>query len=318
MVELKIQNGTTIYTPSVEEEITWETSRKGVPGKLEFSVLKDDVISFQEGNIVRMAVDGKNVFLGYVFTKKRNSDQIIKVTAYDQLRYLKNKSTVQYEKYTASEVIKKLAKDYGLKTGTIENTGYVIGSRVEDNKTLFDMIQYALDLTMQYKNKIYVLYDDYGLLMLKSLESMKLDILIDKFTAEDFDYTSSIDKNTYNKIVLESQKDNDKNPKAFIAEDKNNISTWGLLQYFEKMNGSGNGQEQAKGLLKLYNKKTRNLSVSNAIGDIRVRGGSLIPVYLEIGDIVVQNYMLVETVKHTFRSNEHYMDITLIGGDFVA
>ncbi|EGD48417.1 putative phage cell wall hydrolase [Ruminiclostridium papyrosolvens DSM 2782] len=318
MVELKIQNGSTMYQPCIEDEITWETSRKGVPGKLEFSVVKDEIISFQEGNLVQLMVDNKNVFKGYVFTKKRSSDQIIKVTAYDQLRYLKNKDTQVFENRTASQIIKELAGKFKLLTGAIEDTGYVIATRVEDNKTLMDMIQSALDITLQNRNKMYVLFDDFGAISLKSIDSLKLDVLIEKSTAEDFDYTSSIDSNTYNFIKLAYDNDKTKKREIYEAIDSNNIAAWGLLQYYEKVNQNTNAKAKADGLLKLYNKKTRNLSVSNAIGDIRVRGGCLIPVWLELGDIKVQNYMLVETVKHTFKSNEHYMDITLKGGDFVA
>ncbi len=318
MVELKIQNGSTVYLPCIEDEITWETSRKGVPGKLEFSVIKDEIISFQEGNLVQLKVDNKKVFSGHIFTKKRSSDQIIKVTAYDQLRYLKNKDTKVFDNLTAAQIIKRLAEDFKLITGTIEDTGYVIETRVEDNKTLMDMIQSALDITMQNRNKMYVLFDDYGAISLKSIDSLKLDILIEKSTAEDFDYTSSIDSNTYNFIKLAYDNDKTKKRDIYEAKDSNNIAAWGLLQYYEKVNQNINAKAKADGLLKLYNKKTRNLSVSNAIGDIRVRGGCLIPVWLELGDIKVQNYMLVETVKHTFKSNQHYMDITLRGGDFVA
>lgn len=318
MVELKIQNGSTMYQPCIEDEITWETSRKGVPGKLEFSVVKDEIISFQEGNLVQLLVDNKNVFKGYVFTKKRSSDQIIKVTAYDQMRYLKNKDTQVFENRTASQIIKELAGKFKLLTGAIEDTGYVIATRVEDNKTLMDMIQSALDITLQNRNKMYVLFDDFGAISLKSIDSLKLDVLIEKSTAEDFDYTSSIDSNTYNFIKLAYDNDKTKKRDIYEAIDSKNIAAWGLLQYYEKVNQNTNAKAKADGLLKLYNKKTRNLSVSNAIGDIRVRGGCLIPVWLELGDIKVQNYMLVETVKHTFKSNEHYMDITLRGGDFVA
>ncbi|MFQ4177432.1 cell wall hydrolase, partial [Clostridioides difficile] len=71
-------------------------------------------------------------------------------------------------------------------------------------------------------------------------------------------------------------------------------------------------------LLKLYNKKTKSLSLKNVLGDIRVRAGCLIPVFLDLGDIELQNYMLVEKVKHTFENNSHFMDLTLVDGDEFA
>ncbi len=318
MLKLTIQNKTKLYAAIVEEGVTWETARKGVPGKLEFSVVKDNVISFQEGNLVRMQVDGKDVFYGYVFTKKRNKDGTIKVTAYDQLRYLKNKDTYNYANLTASGLVQKIAEDFFLKTGVIENTAYVIKRRLEDNKTLFDMIQTALDLTLQNTKKMYVLYDDFGKLTLRNIQTMKLPLLIDKYAAEDFDYTSSIDGETYNRIKLACNNEKLHNRNIYMVEDTNRMEAWGVLQYYESIDENTNGKAKADALLSLYNHKTRNLSVSGVVGDLRVRGGSIIVVDLEIGDINLKNFMMVESVRHTFNSNRHTMDLTLRGGEFIA
>lgn len=111
-VQILINNDGKLQEPCVEEGIEWETERKGVPGKLTFNVVKDNIIDFTEGNPVRMAIDGTNVFYGFVFTKKRDKDGIISVTAYDQLRYLKNKHTMHYVNLTASELVKQIAADF--------------------------------------------------------------------------------------------------------------------------------------------------------------------------------------------------------------
>lgn len=316
--ELLIQNGSKIYDPVVEGEINWETVRKGTPGKLTFNVVNDGRIELQEGNAVRFKVNNQNVFFGFVFTKKQTKENIISVTAYDQLRYLKNKDTYVYAKKTASDVIKMIAKDFKLNLGTIENTGYVIASRVEDNKTLFDIIQNALDITLQNTKKMYVLYDDFGKLTLKNIENMKLNIVIDKETAEDFDYTSSIDEETYNKVKLVFENKDKGKRKVYIAQDSNNINKWGVLQYFDTLKEGEDGKTKANALLSLYNKKTRRLTIRNAIGDVRVRAGTMVIVNLNIGDLKLQNYMIVEEARHRFAESEHFMDLKLIGGDFVA
>ena len=144
-VELLIADttGNKAYIPIVEEGIEWTTERRSTPGKLTFKVLKDDIINFQEGAAVRLKVNGVPVFFGFVFTKKRDKDQIITVTAYDQLRYLNNKDTYVYENKTASQLVKMIAADFSLNVGTVEDTGFVIASRVEDNTSLFDMIENA-------------------------------------------------------------------------------------------------------------------------------------------------------------------------------
>ena len=70
--------------------------------------------------------------------------------------------------------------------------------------------------------------------------------------------------------------------------------------------------------MKLYNTITRSLSVSDALGDIRVRAGSSVIVMLALGDINIQSYLLVERVTHKFRQNQHLMDLKLRGGTFVS
>ena len=313
-VQLLIQNGATVYEPVIEGEVTWETQRYGVPGKLTFNCIKDAVLNFQEGNVVKFFVDGKNIFFGFVFEKSRDKEGIISVTAYDQLRYFKNKETYVYKNKTAAALLKTICADFRLQWGNVKDTEYVIASRVEDNSTLFDIMGNALDLTLQNKNKLYVLYDDFGKLALESIENMKLDLIIDGETAENFSYKSSIDGETYNKVKLfHDNKDTGKR-ETYIAEDSSHMNQWGILQFTDKIDEKTNGKAKADALLKLYNKKTRSLTISNAFGDTRVRAGTSLIINLNLGDVTAQNYLVVEKVKHTFSNKYHSMDLTMGGG----
>lgn len=316
--QLIIQNGSQIMGPAVEEGIVWETTRKGAPGKLTFTVVKDEALGFHEGNPVRFIYDGAKIFYGFVFTKKRSNNDLINVTCYDQLRYLKNKDSYVHKNKTASEFLQMLIGDFKLKAGKIENTGMKIPSRIEDKKTLFDMVQNALDLTLQSTRKMYVLYDDFGAIALQNIESMKLDLLIDEESGENFDYTSTIDSNTYNKIKLSFENKEIDKREIYIAQDSKNMNEWGTLQFFETIQENVNGKAKADALLALYNQKSRSLSVKRAFGDPRVRGGSSVGVGLYLGDVTVANYMVVENVKHTFNESDHHMDLRLFGGEFVA
>lgn len=324
-VELLVANesGSKVYQPAVEEGIEWTTQRAGTPGKLTFKVLKDDILDFTEGSAVRLKVDGDEVFYGFVFTKSRQKDQIITVTAYDQLRYLNNKDTKVYEGKTATQFIQMLAADYRLNVGDMEDTGYVIASRVEENSSLFDMIQNALDLTLTNTGNMFVLFDSFGKLTLKSLGKMRVGdgdnyLMIDEETGENFDYKSSIDSQTYNKVKLTYDNEKTGTREVYIAQSGENMNKWGILQYFDTLQKGENGQAKADALLKLYNKKTRNLKIQNAFGDNRVRAGSLIVVNLALGDMSVKNFMLVEKCVHTYNESEHWMTLTLRGGEFVA
>lgn len=317
--ELLIQNGNKVYQPVISGEITWKTERKSYPGELKFDIVMDDTIkNITEGNAVRLRKDDKNVFFGFIFSKKTDKDKIITITAYDQLRYFKNKDTYVYENKTAGELVKMLANDFQMQTGTIENTGFKIASRVEENTTLFDMIQNAIDLTVQNRKELYVLYDDFGKVALKNIASMVLDCLIDEDTAENYDYKSSIDEETYNQIKLTRENEKTGKRDVYMAKDSSKINEWGVLQYYDTLQDGENGQTKANALLELYNKKQKNLSVKKIIGDLRVRAGCMIPVKLDLGDVQLFKLMLVEKCTHTFNESEHFMDLTLKGGEFVA
>jgi hypothetical protein len=315
---LKIINGDTEYTPAVAGDIKWSTERAGAPGSLTFDVVKDGTLNFQEGNLVQLFVDEAPIFYGYAFQKKRSKGEIISVTAYDQLRYLKNKDSFIFEGQTASQFIKKVADIFSLQTGELADTEYVIEKGVLDNKTLFDMFQELLDTTLMNTKKLFVLYDDFGKLTLKNIEEMKLDILLDDQTAEDFDYTSSIDGETYNQIKLAYDNKETGIREAYMVIDGVNIDRWGVLQYYEKSNTNVGLEKKAAALLDLYNRKTRTLSIKNAFGSPKVRAGCSVGVSLHLGDINVNHYFVCEKVTHTFREDMHLMDLTLRGGDILV
>lgn len=317
-VDLIIGNGSTLYYPAVEDGVTLEWDRKGSPGKLRFCVVRDDVLKVEEGDAVKLAVDGTELFYGFVFTKSGSgrSRQLLDLTAYDQLRYFKNKDTYVYTNKTAGEVIRMIADDFRLRVGTIADTRYVIPSRTEDNVSLFDIAQNALDETLKAETKLYVLYDDVGAITLRDAESMKLNLVVNAGTAGDYAYTSSIDTQTYNQIKVVCE--NGDKRQIFIAKDGSNINRWGLLQYTDTVESVASGAKKADALLGLYNQKTRNLSVSDALGDLRVRAGSSVVVQLSFDDISVQGYMLVEKVTHRFKDGQHLMDLKLRGGTFVS
>lgn len=305
--------------PAVVEGIEWSTERRSAPGKLSFKVIDDNMLKLREGAAVSLRADGKPVFFGFVFTLRRDKGRVVSVTAYDQLRYLNNKDTYVYENKTASQLVRMIAEDFSLKLGTVEDSRFVIASRVEDNTSLFDMIENALDLTLQNSGEMFVLYDDFGKLTLKNSSSMCVgDLLIDEETGENFDYSSSIDSDTYNKIKLVYDDESAGKREVYIAKHSAHINEWGVLQYFDTLSKGENGQSKAEALLKLYNSKTRNLKITNALGDIRVRAGSAVAVRLDLGDVKVNSFMLVEKVKHTFKLDAHFMDLTLRGGEFIG
>jgi hypothetical protein len=319
-IDIMIQRGSNYLYPPVCEEITVDWERKGSPGKLSFKVTRETDGTFcaiEEGDAVVMQVDGKNFFFGFVFTKKFSKADTVAVTVYDQLRYLKNSDTYVYSKKTAADVVRMIALDFQLQLGVIEPTFWTIPQKVEDDTALFDIIQNALDETIMNTKKMYVLYDNFGKLCLQDVETMRLPLLLDGTTIEDFDYTSSIDSQTYNqvKVVHEDTEKEGGERKVYMVKDSSNIQQWGVLQLTDKVETAATGKQKAEALLQLYNRKTRTLSAKGVLGDgTLIRAGNSIVCHLDLGDTTVQNFMLVESVKHTFTQNQHSIDMKLRGG----
>ena len=311
-MRLTIQHDGVLYEPPVEDGIKLEWERSGTPGKLTFKTLRVSAVEFSEGDAVCFYYNNKGVFMGYIFTKKRDREHRIEFTCYDQLRYLKNKYTYVFQKKTATQIVKALCADFNLTTGAMDNTSYVIPTIAEENIAAIDITLDVLEETLLNTGNMFVLYDDFGKLQLKNTANMVSTTLICETTAENFDYSSSIDDETYNSVIL-YYKNDDETIKIYTAESKSTISKWGTLRYFEEVKTPTIGQSKADSLLKLYNRKTRELKITGAFGDATVRGGTLIPVKLDLGDVKANNYMLVDKVTHNFNKDYYTMDLTLEG-----
>ena len=291
-----------------------------VPSKMTFKVPKDPNLNFEEGDTVKFTLNGGVVFVGFVFEKQRDGKNTIFVTCYDQLRYLKNKDCYVIGAMTATEFIKMVAEDYHLNCGYMDNT---VWKTPDTPKTVFkdtslqEMICRLLDKTAIFtpNHAFYHLFDDGGELRLASFETMKTDIYIDDECMQDVQYTTSIDKDTYNYVKIVRTIPNGADSKlenTFIAKDDKNIDKWGRLQYLIVPKEKDiNAVAEAKAIMSHKNKKTREIKLKNVIGDVRVRGGSLVYINRNFGDIIVNNYMMVTSVTHTFKTGFHGMDLDL-------
>lgn len=200
-IQMAIKHNGETFIPCVEDGVQIETDRHGSAGKMTFTTMA--VKSFLEGDPVAFYYDGKCIFKGYVFTKKRNKSlPKITVTAYDQLRYLKNKFSYVFVNKKASDIVKSLCEDFNLEVGTIEDSKYVVEAIAEENKAAIDIIMTATQETLANTGQMFVLYDDAGKVCYRNVLNLKVDTILDKDTAQDLDYQTSIDEETYNRVVL--------------------------------------------------------------------------------------------------------------------
>ncbi len=290
----------------------WKTERNGAAGSFTFSALPS-AVEWQHGGIVRVMRGTAGIFYGYVFKIKKGSDGMTDITAYDQLRYLKNKNTYVFTNVTASRVIKEICGDFGLKTGNIPDTGYVIPSMVEDGQELFDIMLKALDYTLINTNRMFYLWDDFGKISVSEVSDGKLGFMLgDGSLATDYSYESSIDGDTYNQVKL--LRDNEQTGKRdlYLFKDSGNIGRWGLLQYYENVDESMNAaqiEERGSMLLELYNRPEKTFSV-DAISDLRARAGKMI--FVRMKALGINQFCLIEEAEHDFSERTMKLKLKIV------
>lgn len=304
-----------IYYPPIEGDVTWDTERSGSPGKVTFNVRGET--PFTEGDIVSLTYGDHKVFLGYIFDMQSDKSGTTSITAYDQLRYFKNQDTYVFSNKTASEMLRQIANDYKMPVGTIENTSIAIKSYVVDDKSLFDIVGGALDATISESEKLFILYDDYGKINLKSASSMIVNLLLCEDTVGDYSYSSSIDEDTYNQVILYYDNKNTNKREYFSATSSETVEQWGLLRKTQSVDTSNGAQSLANAYLSTYNKKVRKLSVSDAFGRCDIRAGTVLSVMMKVGDVNIKNFMMVEKASHKWSNGKYVMKLDLSGaGEF--
>lgn len=279
---------------------TWTTKRRGSPARLDLTVLADPLVEWSHGGIVTLLNDAnKGLFYGYVFKIGSSHEENVSITAYDQLRYLKNKDTYVFTGVRADQVVKSIAEDYKLKLGALPETGYVIPSMVFDIKSLFDIILEALDRTLINGGRMFYLWDNFGALTLSEVMLPKeVPVIGENSLATGFQYSTSIDGETYNKIKL--VRDNEATGKrdVYVVQDSNNMAIWGILQYHERVDENLNTaqiKDKAEKMLELYNRPEQSLSLS-ALDLPDLRAGQII--YVDLPGINIRQTFLVEEVSH--------------------
>ena len=96
-----------------------------------------------------------------------------------------------------------------------------------------------------------------------------------------------------------------------VAEDSATIVQWGLLQLYQQVDGDLNTAQmtaQAQTTLAFYNRRLRTLKVQS-LGVVGLRAGQMIRMKVDgLGDINLDQYVLLEKVTHTWENDVHTME----------
>lgn len=314
------EDGTIYDLSNITKSISTSKSLNSSAGKCSFSIdTNKNKIRIPMGSTVSLTViengKKKGKFFGYVFSTEPTGDQV-SITAYDQLRYLKNNESYVLTGTTMEKLIKLIGRDFQLRLGTIEGTGYILPERVEDNKALGDIIQRALDFTLQGTGRQYIIRDEFGYLCCRDVANLVTNLVIgDVSLLKSYDYKESIDSEVYNSVKLYKDNKDSGKREVYIAMDSNNMKRWGKLQLFQSVDEDvtdAQAREKAQQLLQLYNKIDRTLNLK-CKGCLDLEPGS--GIYLQISDIpgvTFRQAALITKIDDTYENGIHNMDLEVM------
>jgi len=290
--------------------------------KFTFSYLANG-LNIDNGSIVRFRYNGANIFYGVVFKHEHVKNKVVTITAYDLLRYCKAKDTVVMKGDTVTTLARKMCNYFGIPAGTLANTGYVLPTDAQSDKTWLDIMYSAIGDTLRATGRWYALRDEFGSVCLRNLTELETNLILgDGSACYDYSYSKSIDDDFYNEIKLAVDNEVTGKRDVYIAKDSGSINKYGLLQYYDVMSfnststGSGSQSsankaaneakkkslaiQMSNALLSLYNGETESFSMS-CIGNTAIRAGSSFHAYLS--EIGINKRLIVKTATHTFLPN---------------
>lgn len=321
-IRLDKKNGIIWDITNVVSKATLTYKRTGACGTLSLNCVKGDAFhknsefEFENGDIVQLYIDGIGRFYGYVFKiENKIHDESYTVTCYDQIKYLLYNATYSFVNKKASEIIKIIADEFKLRVGKIADTQFVIPKLLEDNKKILDTIYESLYLTTDNGGGQYCFYDDFGFLILNSLNEMKTNLVLSDSTHIGEGTFSKDIEDTYNIFKLVRDNKNTGRRDAYQYQNSENIAKWGMLQYFDVVNEGLNDaqiQQQLEALYKIKGKEKKTFSIKS-VGEF-VRAGESVAIIID--DLNIKQYFVINEVKHTFENgNVHNMDLSLYVAD---
>jgi hypothetical protein len=230
-------------------DIKLKTTLSSTCGTLTFKLIDDLSGSLiNEGCRVRLYLDHRCYFCGWIFTLNISGKHDLSVTCYDWLRYFKvplvygKKNLLQDngQGLVASDIFTKICKDLAIPYKVEVDSTVPVTAQNYDMKTAFNIMEFAITHTLMNQSgdtkNFYTIYhetnflEDYnknvnknwndtevcktsGSLVFNLRNDMTTDIVVDDNFLTNYKFKSSIDDNTYNEIIVY------KDDKTYLGKD---------------------------------------------------------------------------------------------------
>jgi len=285
--------------------LTWSGDIGQAARKVEFSYAQGDNIqkvNIALGNQIKVLVDDKEIFRGYVFYKEVDTENdTVRITAYDGLIYLlKNKATYNFKNVTASDIVKKIARDFGIQVGSLASAS-LRQKLIVEGETLYDIIMKTYTNESKHTGKKYMpLFKEGKLNIIEKGKTVVSYVLSSSESISNVTYSESLE-NMVNRVKIY-----DENGK-YIGKVENSewIKAYGILQDVYTKEKDKNAYTVAKNMLKGI-EKTLNI---RALGNVDCITGMAVKVKDKATGLTGIFY--IDSDTHTFENGQHMMELTL-------
>ena len=313
---LIVKSGATYDASLLVSRIRWR-GRKGASSRALEITFSDDGgyrrawtgLDVEEGHSVIFLWKGEELFRGMFINQSQNRRKILTATAYDAgIRLANNRDTFCYTNKTATEIFVDVCARFGIPTGEVADTRYVIPELPKPKTTGWDVVCDALALTYKATGvRYYPAARGETMSLFERRRNILQWVIETGRTLADYSFTKSIE-NVRTRIVLLSSEGNVL-AQAENAALESRIGTFQDTARADDEMNAGQLEQLVNSMLAENNASTQSLALSNILGQTDVIAGR--GVFVAINPLGVSKSFYVESDVHTFDRRHHSMSLTM-------